>query len=289
MKRFLLAPAATLLVAALAPAVASAQTIELGSTASQLIAPVCPTGVLPQNCTIVLTQVTAMATVRDGVTYPSTVKKAGVLVAFSIGVSALSSNAATVKADVANLDAHYGGHAQAAITVLRPLRAKSMQWQVAAQSPAVNLEPYLGQVVQFPLGAPLPVVPGEVVALTVPTWAPVLSFALTPATKFAYRQSRGSSCTTTPLGFAQGNIGNTHAVRLRLHRNPRRVHGDRDQQRDPELNMTRGPGARPEGLSARPRVGARTRGLSAGEPGRSGDRADGSGSHSDVVDYPGGS
>jgi hypothetical protein len=209
MNRFLLAPAAALLAVALAPAVASAQTIELGSTASPLIAPVCPSGVLPQNCTIVLTQVTALATVRDGVTYPSTVKKAGVLVAFTVGVSAISSSATTVATDVANLNAHYGGHAQAALTILRPIRTKSMQWQVAAQSAAVDLQPYLGQVVQFPLIAPLPVVPGEVVALTVPTWAPVLSFALTPATKFAYRQSRGSSCTSTPLGFAQGNIGNS--------------------------------------------------------------------------------
>ncbi|MGO9903404.1 MAG: hypothetical protein ACLP0J_27810 [Solirubrobacteraceae bacterium] len=209
MKRFLLAPAVALLAAVLAPAVASAQTIELGSTTSAVIAPVCPPGVAPANCTIVLTQVTAMATLRDGVAYPSTVKQAGVLVAFTLGVSALSSNATTVKADVAVLDSHYGGPAQAEVTVLRPLRMKSNLWQVAAQSQPFDLEPFLGQVVQFPLGAPLPLVPGEVVAVTVPTWAPVLSFALTPATKFAYRQSRASSCTTTPLGFAQGDIGDS--------------------------------------------------------------------------------
>ncbi len=187
---------------------ASAQTIELGSTASALIAPVCPAGVAPQNCTIVLTQVTAMAIARDGVAYPSTVKKAGILVAFTLGVSALSSNATTVKTDVTNLDAHYGGPAEAEVAVLRPIRMKTNSWQVAAQSQPFDLEPVLGQVVQFPLGAPLPLVPGEVVALTVPTWAPVLSFALTPATKFAYRQSRATGCTTTPLGFAQAVIGN---------------------------------------------------------------------------------
>ncbi len=189
---------------------ASAQTTELGSTASAVVAPVCPAGVALQNCTIVLTQVTAMATARDGVPYPSTVKKAGVLVAFTVGVSAISSNAATVKSVVADLNAHWGGTAEAEISVLRPIRMKSNSWQVAAQSQPFDLEPFLGQVVQFPLGAPLPLVPGEVIALTVPTWAPVLSFALTPATKFAYRQSRASSCTTpiTPPGFAQATIGN---------------------------------------------------------------------------------
>ncbi|MGO9794288.1 MAG: hypothetical protein ACLP8S_33620 [Solirubrobacteraceae bacterium] len=211
MKRFLLAPAVAVLAAALAPVAASAQTIELGSTASAVIAPVCPAGVTLTNCTIVLTQVTAMATARDGVAYPSTVSKAGVLVAFTVGVSAISSNATTVKTLVANLNAHWGGPPEAELTVLRPLRMKSNSWQVAAQSQPFDLAPFLGQVVQFPLGTPLPLVPGEVVAVTVPTWAPVLSFALTPATKFAYRQSRASSCTTqiAPPGFAQGNIGNS--------------------------------------------------------------------------------
>ncbi len=209
MKRFLLAPVATGLLGLLAPGVASAQTVELGSTSTSLIAPVCPAGVLPQNCTIVLTQVTALATVRDGVAYPTTVTKAGVLVAFSVGVSALSGNAATAKADVTNLDAHYGGPAEAAVTVLRNVNKRSKTWQVAAQSAPYDVESYLGQVVQFPLGTPLPVVPGEAVALTVPTWAPVLSFALTPAPKWAWRQSRATNCTTTPLGYAQVAIGDS--------------------------------------------------------------------------------
>ena len=85
------------MLAALAPAAASAQTVELGSTTSALVAPAVRRACSPQNCTIVLTQVTRVATVRDGVAYPSTVTKAGVLVAFTVGVSALSSNAATVE------------------------------------------------------------------------------------------------------------------------------------------------------------------------------------------------
>ncbi|MGO9053296.1 MAG: hypothetical protein ACLQID_15180 [Streptosporangiaceae bacterium] len=207
MKRYLLAPVATVLLTALLPAAASAATVDLGQTSSAVTAPVCPAGVSPANCTIVLTQVTAMSTVRDGVPYPSTVKKAGIVVALTIGVSALSSNASTAKSDVSNLDAHYGGPAEAELAVLRSANSKIKRWEVVAQSPPFDLEPFLGQVVQFPLAAPLPVVPGEVIGVTVPTWAPILSFALTPATKFAYQQSRATGCTTTPLGFAQGAIG----------------------------------------------------------------------------------
>jgi hypothetical protein len=61
----------------------------------------------------------------------------------------------------------------------------------------IHLQPYLGQVVQISLNRSLPVVPGEVVALTVPTWAPVLSIQVS-AKKFAYRQSRTSNCSNPP-------------------------------------------------------------------------------------------
>jgi hypothetical protein len=78
---------------------------------------------------------------------------------------------------------------------------------VAAQSPDFQLLPFLGQVVEFPLATALPVVPGEVLALTVPTWAPVLTFNLTP-TQFSYRQSRKAKCSSAPAsGQAQALIG----------------------------------------------------------------------------------
>lgn len=211
MKRSPLAFAAVTLIVGAAPSLASASTVELGATSgSPLVAPTCPTGVSQANCTIVLTQVTALETIRDGATYPTTVHKAGELVAFTVGLSALSSNKATVKQDVSFLDSSYGGAAQAQVTVLRPVGKRSnFGWAVAAQSPPQALQPYLGQVVQFPLANPLPVVPGETVALTVPTWAPVLSFDL-PTTRFAYRQSRRTNCTKPSTAIqAQLTIGDS--------------------------------------------------------------------------------
>ncbi len=215
MKRSLLATAG--LAAALVPAAASAQVIELGATKSPLVPPVCPATVSAANCTIVLTQVTGLETIRDGVTYPTAVKKAGVIVAFTLGLSRLDPNAAKAKSDVSFLDHTYGGTTQAAITVLKPIGKKNLRrWEVTAESPIYHLQPYLGTVAQFPLAAglvapgapplaaPLPVAKGDTIALTVPTWAPVLSFGLSTS-KFAYRQSRRANC-TKPAAAEQAQL-----------------------------------------------------------------------------------
>ena len=61
--------------------------------------------------------------------------------------------------------------------------------------------PFLGSVLDEPLSLPpnftqftaLPVKAGEVIGLTVPTWAPVLTYNLT-SSKFSYRQSRRANC-----------------------------------------------------------------------------------------------
>ena len=59
-----------------------------------------------------------------------------------------------------------------------------------------DLTSYQGEVVQFPLTQALPLVKGEVVALTSPTWAPVLSIGL--AQSFGYVQSRTGNCGGDP-------------------------------------------------------------------------------------------
>jgi hypothetical protein len=207
MKRsFTLIAAVFALGAALAPASAAASVIELGATSTPLVAPSCPAGVSPADCKIILTQVTALETIRDGVAYPTTVKKAGSIVAFTIGLSRLASDAATAKGDIHFLDQTYGGTTRAAITVLRPSGPKkNRQYSVVGESPVFHLQPYLGQVVQFPLLTSLPVLKGDVVGLTIPTWAPVLSIQL-PSSKFAYRQSRARNCGNPPSTTQAQNV-----------------------------------------------------------------------------------
>ncbi len=205
MKRTVFTAAAAALAAALVPATATAAVLELGQTNSALVAPVCPAGVSQTNCTIILPRVTAIETLRDGVAYPSTVKQAGAIVAFTVGLSRLSSNRATAHTDIHLLDSAFGGTARVAVTVLKETNKKTRTWKVVAESAVFHVQPYLGEVVQFPLPKSLPVLPGEVVALTTPTWAPVLSIDLA-SKKFAYRQSR-SSCTGTPNPSAAQGVG----------------------------------------------------------------------------------
>ncbi|HEY6399746.1 MAG TPA: hypothetical protein VIX82_20050, partial [Solirubrobacteraceae bacterium] len=149
------------------------------------------------------TQVTSLQTIRDGVAYPTKVKQSGYIVAWTVGLSMISRDPAMERRAIHKFDGAYGT-TRAGIVVLKPVgRHRLFKWQAVAASPIVHLQPYLGQLVQFVLLQPLRVVKGETIALTVPTWAPVLSIAL-PTKTFAYRQSRATGCTaTTPPPAAQ--------------------------------------------------------------------------------------
>jgi hypothetical protein len=193
---------ASLIAAAFAvvPGTAAAKLVELGSTATPIASPVCPQGVSPSQCFIILTRTTAVQSVSDGVTNPTTVKEDGWVVSFTVGLSKLSTNASTEKSYLHVLDLAYGGTPQLALTVLKP--GPHNKFTVAAQSQMFHMIPFLGQVLQEPLSLPpsftqftaLPVKKGEVIGLTVPTWAPVLAYNLN-ARKFSYRQSRKANCT----------------------------------------------------------------------------------------------
>ena len=201
MKRFSLVTAAfaATALALVVPGSAGAQMVELGQTTTPLVAPSCPKGVSPSQCFIILTRTTAIQAASDGVSYPTTVKKSGWIVAFTVGLSNLSSNASTERSYLHTLDTAYGGTPQLAITVLKP--SPKDKYTVVAQSATYHLIPFLGDVLQEPFSLPptfttltaLKVQAGDVIGLTVPTWAPVLTYNLS-ASKFAYRQSRMTNC-----------------------------------------------------------------------------------------------
>jgi hypothetical protein len=202
-----LTTAAIVLSAVAIPASASAKITELGATKTQLVAPTCPPGVTPKKCTIVLTRATALETVRDGVAYPTTVKQAGQIVAFTVGLSRLSANVSTARSDISFLDSTYGGTTRVAVTALAPVGAKSHRtWKVTGESPVVRVQPYLGQVIQIPLLTTLPVARGDVIALTTTTWVPVLSIDVSTKA-FAYRQSRTTNCTNPPKTSQAQSVG----------------------------------------------------------------------------------
>ena len=137
---------------AIVPAIAVAAIVELGDqTPTKLVAPTCPSNVKPSQCTIILTRDTALATIRDGVSYPTTVHKAGRIVSFSVGLSSLSSSSSTRKKDINFLNQTYGGDAQVVLTVMKRVGRKGQRWQVVANSGVWHVVQYLGSVAQIPL------------------------------------------------------------------------------------------------------------------------------------------
>ena len=200
--RLAAAAAVTLGTAALAAA-ASGQvlggTSELGTTHTPLAAPVCPPNISSSNCTIILTRVTAIESARDGVAYPTRVRQAGRITDFSVGVSQLSSSKSTLNSITQYLNSTYGGPPRVGITVLRqgPWKRGQYRWTAVASSPMYLIQPYLGSVVQIPLQATIEVKPGDAIAITTPTWAPILSIDVN-SKQFSYRQSRTWNCPHPP-------------------------------------------------------------------------------------------
>lgn len=220
---FTLSVVAVAVSAAMFAGSAAAKVIELGATKTALVAPppctsrslgngTCPGNTTPSSYTILLTRVTALATLSDGVSNPTRVSKAGRIVAFTVGLSSLDTNRSVRKQEIQNEDLNYGGTTRVQVTVLRRVGARRHnKWKVMASSPAFHVQPYLGEVVQIPLNNTLPVKAGDVVALTSPTWAPILSLSEN-SKKFAYRQSRKANCPSPPnLSQAQTSKGQTTA------------------------------------------------------------------------------
>lgn len=194
----LLAAVATLAL----PAAAQAKIIEIGQLPDvPLPAPSCPA-----NPCLAMTRTTGyqakVATHRGLMAVPQD----GRIVAFTLVLGKTG--------DKQNqfFQQRFGGEPSAAITVLRP--RKHLFSKVVAESPVVKLTSFLGETVQFPLEQTLAARKGDVIALTVPTWAPVLAVGLPKDT--SWRSSRSKNCNdvaTQSLQTAQTTIGQTTQYR----------------------------------------------------------------------------
>lgn len=183
MKRILFGVAAALCVLGLAASTASAKIVEIG--ASEVSAPPsCPD---PNRC-FVVTRTTALQVNTAGRTYPTTVTADGRIVAFTLQLGELTER------QIRFFNRTYGGTPRVQITVLsQSSRQKAKRFFTAtAQSEIVRITPWLGRTVQFPLETSLPVRKGDFIALTVPTWAPVLAVDL--GRDSSWRASRTGRC-----------------------------------------------------------------------------------------------
>lgn len=103
-------------------------------------------------------------------------------------------------------NANEGGPASAGIAILRAQKSPKLTYRLIAQSPVVPLEKYFGKTVQFPLASTIPVKRGDIVALTVPTWAPALALGFGKATSWRASRSK-AKCTTTGTQTAHTTVG----------------------------------------------------------------------------------
>lgn len=134
-----------------------------------------------------------------------------------------------------------GGPPSAGVTILRP--GKRLFGRVIAQSPVMELQPFLGQTVQFPLETSIPVKKNNVVALTVPTWAPALATGLGADT--SWRASRpAGDCDDTSTQTAQSDIRDLAQYRCLYQRV--RLSYSATMITDPAPNKTDAPAGRDE-------------------------------------------
>ena len=171
--RTLLCALAALLV--LSPGVAHAKIIEVGQTATPN-PPSCPTTPCQAVSRTTAYQVKVGAD-RKSFLSPA----AGRIVAWSI--KPLGNPGAKQRKFFEDA---LGGPAKAGITILRP--GKRLLHTVMGQGPQELLTPYFGQSVQISLPTTLAVRKGDIVALSVSTWAPALALGL--ANDSSWRASR---------------------------------------------------------------------------------------------------
>ncbi len=153
--------------------------------------PSCPTS----PC-LALTRTTGfqvkVGTTRSLVTVP----REGSIVAWTVSLG--KPNASQVKF----FNSNEGGTASAALAILRPQHKPNLSYKLIAQSPTVQLEKYFGKTAQFPLASSLIAKKGDIIALSVPTWAPVLALGFNNETSWRASRPR-SSCSSTSIQSVQ--------------------------------------------------------------------------------------
>jgi hypothetical protein len=179
------------------PAVAPATIAEVGviPTTTPATVPSCPASpcLAVSRTTGFQVKVATNTTLMDA-------PKAGSVVGWTITLG--KPNATQVKF----FNANEGGAAEAGIAVLRAEKKPNLTYKLIASSPTVKLEKYFGKTVQFPLETTIKVRKGDIIALTVPTWAPALALGFGKDT--SWRASREKKqCSSTSSQSTQTSIG----------------------------------------------------------------------------------
>jgi hypothetical protein len=225
----------------LLPALADAALVEVGLKA-RTTSPTAPS--CPANPCLAISRTTGFQVSVGSLSAPVAISKAGRIVAWTITLSKPSAT------QLKFFDEHEGGAAAAGIAILRPKRTRHVKghsaadspaksgaksppksgskgpsqgasqpgYTLTAQSPIAALEPYFGKTAQFPLENTLEVQPGDLVALTVPTWAPALTLGFGKTTTWrASRPSTNKGCEGTSVQTSLNRIGESNPFACLYH------------------------------------------------------------------------
>jgi hypothetical protein len=202
------------------PAAANAEVYDLGMPSSgtgpgdQSSVPACPDtdGAGKDSICQVVTRTTAYQAKVGSTKNYMVVPKSGRIVAWSVTLAKPSADEISFFSDKGTVSgvAKAGlGVPSAGIAVLRPGKKKKSISRVLANSPVYDMTPYLGKTVQFPLTRSIPVTKGYIVALNVPSWAPVLALGQPGTSSWRASRPKGRCGTDTN---AAGELTDTAAL-----------------------------------------------------------------------------
>lgn len=190
-----LAALLALLVAVCASAAAAAGTgsnitVVLGQTAST------PNPSCPGSPCQAVGSVTGFQVSNGQTSLPFLVNRAGKVTSWTLALSKPTNNQRSF------FNGFFGTPPEARLAILRRVpKSNPPRYSLRRQGAVHVLSPYLGQTVRF--GASLPVDRGEIVGLTIPTWAPAFAQGLSASS--AWRASREPGKCTKPADVRQGD------------------------------------------------------------------------------------
>jgi hypothetical protein len=186
MRKKLLVATVAILAALVVAAIAPARVSELGTTLDG------QTASCPDTCQAI-GQVSGFQIQLGTRKLPYRLRSFGKVVAFTIKLGTPNAS------QIAFFNKLFGGPPQVILTVLRPYVPKKGEkkqpdkYVLAGASPPFELQNYFGSEPTFALPTPLSIKPGDVVGITVPTWAP--AFAVNLGADIQWRSSRdGKAC-----------------------------------------------------------------------------------------------
>jgi hypothetical protein len=131
----------------------------------------------------------------------------GKIVAWSIKLSRPSAK------QIEFFEDFFDGTAQARVSVLKPIMKEQKRgrpvYKLKGQTPVEELAPFFGTTTTFALQAPLKVKRGQIVALTVPTWAPAFAVGLggNTAWQASRKRNKCNKAADIQAGRAQQGLG----------------------------------------------------------------------------------